>query len=256
MSGEEPREAAPAPKRRTVTAVSGRSLDQPRHPERQERAERWEDRLAIPVLIAALMSVPAVFLMTTDGTTATVGRVLNWASVAVLVAESIVLIALSKDVSDWLRAHKWELLLVAAAVPAVVFAIGPVQILRVVLAVGTLRVLRVRRILRAGMVVARKMRFGSRRKKIAVAVAGMPAAVFVAIVLADPESRTRRVLAWLVDHIGLPLTIIGGIVLGVALFFLIRWLLRTRLVAKYREIRRPSMRRRRKREEPNVTSGP
>jgi len=39
---------------------------QERHPV-DERYERWEDRLAWPVLIAALASVPAVFLTLLDG---------------------------------------------------------------------------------------------------------------------------------------------------------------------------------------------
>src|SRR5699024_12219990 len=52
-------------KRRTATAVTGSALQQRRDPTLHERAERWERRLAIPVLVAALVSVPAIFLMTT-----------------------------------------------------------------------------------------------------------------------------------------------------------------------------------------------
>src|SRR5699024_2338327 len=52
-------------KRRTVTTVTGSALQQRRDPTLHERAERWEERLAIPVLVAALVSVPAVFLVTT-----------------------------------------------------------------------------------------------------------------------------------------------------------------------------------------------
>lgn len=220
--------------------MSSRALEQRRDPSSQERAERWEERLAIPVLVAALLSVPAVFLMTSGGVPATVGRVLNWLSVAVLIGESLVLILLSRDVADWLRAHKWELLLVAGVISAVVFAIGPVQILRIALSVGTLRVLRVRRIVRAGVVVARKLSLGARRKKLAVGAAGLVAAVFLTIVLADPESRTRRALAWLVEHVGLPVTIIGGLVIVTGVFLAVHRVRRTRLFHKYRLVRHPS----------------
>lgn len=248
-------------RRRTATAMSGRSLEQRRRPELNERAERWQDRLAIPVLIAAMVSVPAIFMMMTGGATELVGRILNWLSVAVLIGESLVLLLLSKDVADWLRVHKWELLLAVATVPVVVFAIGPVQILRFVLSVGTLRVLRVRRILNAGAVVARKLGLGAKRRRYAIGGAALVAAAFLTIVLVNPESKTRRVLAWIVAHIGLPLTIICGIALAGALLFGIRWLSHTRLVRKARDILRPGRRKGRRaraqeqaQEQANVTS--
>lgn len=121
---------------------------------RDARAGEVEGRLAIPVLVAALVSVPAVFLTTTGGTTAVIGRVLNWLSLVVLLGESAVLLWLSRDVLAWLRNYRWQLIVTAVAVPAVVFVLGPVQILRLLLAVGALRILRAGRILRAAACVA------------------------------------------------------------------------------------------------------
>lgn len=214
--------------------MSRSSLEAPRDPEKQERAERWEGRLAIPVLVAALISVPAIFLMTTGGTTAAVGRVLNWLSLAVLVGESVLLLALSRDIADWLRAHKWELALVGLTVPAVVFAIGPVQLLRLIFSVGTLRILRVSRIVRAGRVLVRKLGLTARRRKAVLALAALLAAAFGVIVLANPESRTRRVIGWVVDRIGPVPAALAALVLAVGLFFGVRAVLRTKPVRKLR----------------------
>jgi len=212
-------------KRRTVTTVTGSALQQRRDPTLHERAERWEERLAIPVLVAALVSVPAVFLVTTTaGVSETVGRVLNWASMVVLLGESLVLVLLSKDIVDWVRSHRWELVLALGTVPAVVFAIGPVQILRVILAVGTLRVLRARRILRAGRVLLGKLDIRARYRKFVLGGAVLLAAVFVGIVLANPNSKTHRLLAWTIDQVGLFATVLVLGMLAGTLYVLLRWI--------------------------------
>lgn len=230
---------ANAPKKRAATAMSERAIEQPRDPTLQERAERWEQRLAIPVLLAALVSVPAIFLMATaDGVPETVGRALNWASMVVLLGESLVLVLLSKDVAEWVRAHRWELLLAAVTVPAVVFAVGPVQILRVILAVGTLRVLRVRRILRAGRVLLRRLQLGARRRKAVVVGVLLLAGTFVAVVLANPSSKTRRFLSLLAGQIGLIPTILVALMLVGTLYVIIRWLSVTKLGSILRPRRR------------------
>lgn len=168
----------------------------------QDSAERMEQRLAIPVLVAALVSVPAVFLTTTTGATALIGVVLNWASLAVLIGESVVLLWLSGSVSTWLRRYRWQILVAVAAIPAVVFLVGPVQILRLVLAISAIRVFRAGRIVRAARVVIDKAGLGRRRGRWLLAGAGVLAAGFVAIVLADPESRSRKTLLWLLEQLG------------------------------------------------------
>jgi hypothetical protein len=217
--------------------MSGRALETRRRPERHVLAERWEKRLAIPVLFAAVVSVPAVFLMTVGGVPALIGRVLNWLSAVLLVGEAMVPIVLSKDILDWLRAHKWELGLAGLTVPAVVFAVGPVQILRIVLSVGTLRVLRVRRIVSAGQVLARELRLRASRKRLIIGLALLIAAAFVGTVLADPDARTRQILAEIVARIGLAPTILTGAFLAAVLVLAIRWLMRTTLFRKVRAAR-------------------
>ncbi|TCP50797.1 hypothetical protein EV191_10758 [Tamaricihabitans halophyticus] len=169
---------------------------------RATQAEWLEERLAVPVIIAAIASVPAVFLMMTSEPWTVVGEIINWISLSVLAVESLVLLWLSPDRFAWLRIHKWPLLTVAAAVPAVVFAIGPVQVLRAILAIGALRVLDARRILRAGSVLRRRAAPSSRWATwLTIALVGLTAA-FVAAVLANPDSTSRRFLAYLLDRFG------------------------------------------------------
>lgn len=222
--------------------MSGRALQRRRDPTLHERAERWEERLAIPVLAAALVSVPAIFLVTTtDGVSETVGRILNWASMMVLLGESLVLLLLSKDIVDWIGSHRWELVLAVATVPAVVLAVGPVQILRVILAVGTLRVLRVRRILRAGRIMLRKLNLGTRDRKVVFGVVVVLAGVFVGIVLANPESKTHRFLAWIIEQIGFAATVLTGVLIAGTLYVVLRWISFTELgmLLRSRRRRRP-----------------
>lgn len=158
--------------------------------------------MSAPVLAAALVSVPAVFLTTTGGATAVVGQVLNWLSLAVLVGESLLLLLLSGSVTSWARRYRAQLLVVGIAVPAVVFVVGPLQILRLFLAIGAFRVLRVGRIMRAARVVSRKFGLRAHHGRWVLAAASVLAVVFVAVVLADPDSRSRAVVLWVVDRIG------------------------------------------------------
>ncbi|WP_232376667.1 hypothetical protein [Amycolatopsis aidingensis] len=183
-------------------------------PARNDRAGEMEERLAIPVLIAALVSVPAVFLTTAEGTAAVVGSVLNWASLVVLLGESLILLWLSDDVRDWVRKHRWTLVVTAATVPAVIFVVGPVQVLRLLLSIGTLRVLRAGRILRAGRVIRDRAGLSRPLGKWLLGGVTVLAAAFVAIVLADPTSRSRRVADWILEHLGVAPVILAGLILA------------------------------------------
>lgn len=171
-------------------------------------AERVRERLTVPVLAAALISVPAVFLTTTGGATALIGVVLNWLSLGVLFGESAVLLWLTGSVQTWLRRYRAHLVVLAVAVPAVVLAIGPAQVLRLVLALSAFRILRVGRILRAGRVLSRRMRWRGHGGRWVLAGVSALALAFAGIVLANPRSRTRRVLAWTVEHIGVTGTVL------------------------------------------------
>lgn len=184
----------------------------------RDRAEELEGRFTVPVILAALASVPAMFLTALEGRPAQVGTAINYATLAVFVAEAVVLFALAGDRRRWLRDH-WLLTGVAlATVPAVVFAVGPVQVLRLIRFVGALRVLRVRRIFKAGRILRERAGVSGRLSTALAVAVTVLAAAFVAIVLSDPTGQTRRLLdesvVPAVQRVGLLPTVVAGLLLA------------------------------------------
>lgn len=184
----------------------------------RDRAEELEGRFTVPVILAALASVPAMFLTALEGRPGQVGTAINYATLAVFVAEAVVLFALAGDRRRWLRDH-WLLTGVAlATVPAVVFAVGPVQVLRLIRFVGALRVLRVRRIFKAGRILRERAGVSGRLSTALAVAVTVLAAAFVAIVLSDPTGQTRRLLDQsvvpAVQRLGLLPTIVAGLLLA------------------------------------------
>lgn len=189
---------------------------------KEARAERLERKLAVPVICAALVSVPAVFLTTLDGTAAQVGTVLNWVSLAVLTGESVVLFLIASDRVRWLKENRTMVAIVVVMVPAVVFAIGPAQLFRLVRFVGALRVIRVNRILKAGRILRRRADLeGFWRNAVAFGVTVL-AAVFVAMTLADQTSQTRVWAERLTGRFGVVPLVVAGLILAVATFVVVR----------------------------------
>lgn len=185
--------------------------------------QHWEERLAVPVLLAALVSVPAVFLTLLDDPYGTVGTWVNWVTGAVLVGETAVLFYVSGDKRRWVTQHAWLIALTVVVVVGVVLAIGPVQILRLLRIVGALRLVRAGRIVKAGRILRERMGFSGRWAAIPSVLASLLVAVFVAVVLADPTSTTRTLLE---DRTGEAGVVVAGVVaallLAVATFLVIR----------------------------------
>lgn len=191
--------------------------------EERDPEEHWEERLALPVIIAALASVPAVFLTLLDAPYETVGNVVNWLSGAVLVAETVVLFAVSRNKGEWVRRHKWLILLTVVVILGVALAIGPVQLLRLLRVVGALRLVRAGRILKAARITRDKLGLSGRWSKVASAVAALLVAAFVGVVLADPTSRSRQLLdEWFGSTGQVVLSVIAGVVLALATFLVVR----------------------------------
>ncbi len=192
----------------------------------KSREERWQDRLALPVLVAALASIPAMFLTVADGVVGTAGHLIDIASGAVLVAETVILLVVAESKRAWIRGHLGLIALTLAVVVAIVFALGPVQILRLVRTVGALRILRAGRIVKAARSVGDRMGFSGRLAHVVSAGAGLLVAVFVGVVLADPTSRSRDLLTWVLGDVGTPaivvLSAVAGVVLGGATYLLAR----------------------------------
>ena len=198
-----------------------------------DRADRLAERLALPVLIAALASVPAVFLTLLDDPYETIGNGLNTLSGAVLIAETVVLFAVSEDRLAWVRRNKWLVLLALAIIPAVVFAVGPVQLLRLtrvahaIRMVGAVRIIRVGRIMKAGRILRERAGLDARWQKVIAVTATLLAAAFVAVILADPTSASGGALRSAVDVVGVPGVVLAGIILGGATY-----VVRTQLMAE------------------------
>ena len=189
--------------------------------EAETRQERWEDRLAWPVLIAALASVPAVFLTLLGDPLSSWGVVASAVAGVVLMAEPVVLFAVSPDKRAWLRRNWWLMLLAVLIVLSVVFALGPFQVFRLLRAIGALRVIRVGRIVKAGRILGR--RTGTAPGRWPAVAASALVAVFVAVVLTDPTSTSRGLLAELLPEGWMvPIALLAGLVLAGATFIVVR----------------------------------
>jgi CsoR family transcriptional regulator, copper-sensing transcriptional repressor len=192
----------------------------------KSREERWQDRLALPVLVAALASIPAMFLTVAEGALGTAGHVVDAVSGLVLVAETLILLAVAENKRAWLRGHLGLIALTVAVVVAIVFALGPVQVLRLVRTVGALRILRAGRIVKAARAVGVRHGFTGWLAQALAVGAGLLVAVFVGVVLADPTSRSRDLLTAVLGDIGTPvivaLSAVAGVVLGAATYLLAR----------------------------------
>jgi hypothetical protein len=190
------------------------------------REERWQERLALPVLVAALASIPAMFLTVAEGTLGTAGHVVDIVSGAVLVGETVILLVVAEHKRAWIRGHLGLIALTVAVIVAAVLALGPVQILRLVRTVGALRILRAGRIVKAARSVGDRMGFTGRLAHVAAAGAGLLVAVFVGVVLADPTSRSRDLLTAVLGDVSTPVIVvlsgIAGLILGVATYLLAR----------------------------------
>lgn len=183
-----------------------------------EREARLQQRLAVPVLLAALASVPAVFLTLFDDPARTAGVVLNTLSGAVIVAEALVLFALSEHKLRWLRRNRVLVGLVLLVIPAAVVAAGPIQLLRLLKVVGALRIVRIGRIIKAGRILRERADLdGAWQRAIGLGVTLLVAA-FVTLVLSDPTSYTRQFLDGAVAWLGVTGAILAGAVLAIATY--------------------------------------
>jgi CsoR family transcriptional regulator, copper-sensing transcriptional repressor len=190
---------------------------------RGDAEARWARRFAWPVLVAALASLPAVWLTLLAEPYRTVGTVGSLLTGAVLLAETVVLFAVSDHKRDWVRRNRWLVIVTVAIVVSVVLAVGPTQLLRLIRAVGALRVLRARHIVRAGRRVIGQA--GLTRTWSRVVTGGVVAlvAAFVAVVLADPTSRSRVLIENLVGGAGYTWAVVlAGLALAAAVVVLVR----------------------------------
>ncbi|MCH8561121.1 hypothetical protein LTH96_07185 [Nesterenkonia sp. LB17] len=211
-------ERGPESKRQRASAAAGELAETASGRASQDRAreleERWEDRLAWPVLIAAVVSVPAVFLTLLDEPFEMIGHVGLWITSVVLIFETIVLFLVSPKKIDWLRRNWWLVGLSVLVIVGVVFSVGPMQLLRLLRSVGALRVLRAKQVAKAGHSL---QKVGSSRwwRRLGTILATFVVTAFVVVALVDPESPAR---SFLDDLVGEEWAIAAAIGAGVLLF--------------------------------------
>lgn len=190
-----------------------------------DRAERVEQWFTTPVVVAAVASVPAMFLTTMEGYAEQVGAAINYATMAVFISESLVLLALTGDRIDWLRRNKFPVGITLATIPAVIFALGPVQImrlLRLARVIGALRILRVRRIVKAGRILRVRAGLTGWAWRATFLLLSTASAAFVVYVLADPTSTSRQTIDAAIGRWGFVATVAAGAILGGATYVVAR----------------------------------
>ena len=180
--------------------------------------ERIERRLTVPVLVAAVVSVPAVFVAAWgSGGWAVAGIVIDALAGALLWFEWIILLLLADNKREWLKRHRASLAIIVVTVPAVIFTLGPFQLLRIIYSIATLRLLRVRRIISAGRVVQRRLELrGYPKYLLAIGVSAL-CLVFSAVLLFDPNSNVWAVAELVAGQIKVgPVAIVGAALLLIA----------------------------------------
>lgn len=187
----------------------------------------WERCLEPVVLTAALTSVPAVFLATLDGLFGVLGLVLNWLSMTVLTAESVLLFWTSGDRVRWLRTHWWLVGVTVAAVPAVIFTVGPVQLLRLVRVIAAIQLVRVVRLVKVARTLRRRLHLDDRWWYAIWGGVLVLSVAFLAILLSDSTSTSRRLLDAAAEYAGWGV-VVPAVVFVVLLVVVAVWLLRRR----------------------------
>jgi voltage-gated potassium channel len=99
-----------------------------------ERSERWEHRFELPVVVAALATIPLLVLeqqhLSSPG--GTLVRIGNWLVWAVFAAEAVVLLSVASSRRAWLKGHPLDVAIVLFTIPAIPGAVPALRVLRVV----------------------------------------------------------------------------------------------------------------------------
>ncbi len=168
------------------------------------------------------------------------GSVLNWLSMLVLTGESVLLFWSSDNRLRWLRTHWWMVLVTLLTIPAVIFAFGPAQVLRLVRVVAAVQLVRVVRLLKVARVLHRRGGRLGGSLYVLLAVVFAAAAVLLGIVLVDETSTTRRTVDVILDRWGWPALVGGVVLISTLLVGLVLWLRRWRSRKAETGVRPPS----------------
>lgn len=196
----------------------------PRRPHKLTVFSRYvQDKMRVPVIIAVCLSIPAVFLtVATDGSLALTGKIIGWVAGAILWFESMVLLLAAEHKRDWLRRHKWMLLVCALTLVSLIAAAGGAQVLRLAYLIGSFRALRAKRIIDAAKVLGRHLSLGIWWKTGLFTGAGVVASATAAVLLLDPDAEYQELLHWFDANLRLLPIFVAGAVLTTATWFVIR----------------------------------
>jgi voltage-gated potassium channel len=116
---------------------------------RELRAQRIQDRLEWPVVVAALLTIPILIIQESDfgepwGTVATV---LNWVTWLTFFGEAVVMLAVVPDRRKWLRHHLLDIAVVVLTPPFAPQAWQNGRLFRLVRLLRVFRVLALRKLL-------------------------------------------------------------------------------------------------------------
>ena len=114
------------------------------HPTSNPRAAAWEQRLKVPVVVAALAVLPLVALGLSQptGVWHSVEVVGHWAIWLTFVAEVAIMLTLVDDRRAWIRGHRLELLVVGLSSPLVPLALAIAPALRLLILVKAFKTLK------------------------------------------------------------------------------------------------------------------
>ena len=116
------------------TPVEGESVD--------ERSRRVEERFEWPMVIAALLVIPVIWIETAEPgePLETIGTVLNWLTWGAFLTELVVMVYVCPQPTEWLRRHPLDALVVVLSPPFLPGGLAAVRLLRL------FRVLRIARL--------------------------------------------------------------------------------------------------------------
>ena len=109
---------------------------------------RWQVRLEVAVLVAALASVPAVYLHASKGTAHDVGVLLGWLIWLVFATEVAVMLTISADRRTWARGHQFELFVFVTSFPLFLDLPGVRELIGVFPVLGAVKLLKALKILK------------------------------------------------------------------------------------------------------------
>jgi len=124
-------------------------------PQRDARGAHWEARLRKPVMGAALLALPTVFLYFSklEGWVAILAVTLAWSIWIVFVVEAAIMLSVVRDRRAWVRGHLFGLAIVVATFPALTSILEGLLAARALSSLQATRVLQVLYLAKAGKLI-------------------------------------------------------------------------------------------------------